>query len=175
VPGRRNGCARQACSRPARRPSPGLTPAPPGCGRGEPRCAPWAGAGSAQPRPRSTHTPRSPPLASYLRPGLRALGGDGLLITLSGRWIGTCGGVTHAVQQTRGAAQGIADMEQPKRSAWSPGPASTADPDPTPRGRATIQRTPNRANCSLFSRHTAPPGPFETRAASPAARQRRRH
>ena len=72
-PGRTGGPARRACrhTRPATdtRPEPLPDTRPPGSGRGAPRSGPSAGAGSARPRPRSTSTPRSPPLASYLRPG----------------------------------------------------------------------------------------------------------
>jgi len=67
-PGRTGGCAHRPGSKPARLPRPGpspyRTPSRQGCGRAVPRCGPWAGAGSAPPRPRSTHTPRPPPLAS---------------------------------------------------------------------------------------------------------------
>ena len=64
--------------------SPGRTPGRPACARGGPRYGPQATAVPGRTRPRSRSTPRSPPLASYLRPGLAPPGGDRILVPLSG-------------------------------------------------------------------------------------------
>src|SRR5262249_22127427 len=91
----------------------------------------------AQPRPRSRDTPRSPPLASKLHPGPRAPGGDGHLVTFGGPVDGGLRDIVEPVQQIPGAAQGYSARGTAGRSVWPPGPASTADPapSPTPPGR----------------------------------------
>ena len=126
--------------RPAPRPTPGpslcRTRGPPGCDRTVPRSGPWAGAGSARPRPRSRSTPRSPPLASKLDPGRGLPRGDRLLIALGGAVDGDLRGVADAVQQVRGAAQGVADVEQPAYQRGDPG---QGPPLPSERALFTVR------------------------------------
>ena len=123
-PGRTGGPARRAA---AHQPRDRHPPRALAAGRdhgGMPAAGPGAGlrrAGSARPRPRSRSTPRSSPLASYLRPRLPPPGGDLRLIPLRRPVHRDLRGSPDAVQQVRRAAQRVPDMEQPADQRRDPG------------------------------------------------------
>jgi hypothetical protein len=75
----------------------------------------------ARPRRRSTHTPRSPPLASYLRPGPGPPGGDRRLIPLRRPVYRDLRAEPHPVQQVRRAPQRVPKVEQPRDQRRDPG------------------------------------------------------
>ena len=177
--GRRTGPAAQPSRRPGPPPRsariPGRRPGPQGCARGGPRCGPSAAAVPARTRPRSRSTPRSPPLASYLRPRLAAPGRDGVLVPLRGPVCRDLGDEPETVQQVRHAPRRVRhaeqagdqrrDLGQRHRWSWSQpkaeAPASSA--------------APSLATWSSSSLQALLPGPLEASAASPPARQARRH
>ena len=155
-----------------RRHPPGALPGHPprrGAAAAAPRCGPSAGAGSARPRPRSTDTPRSPPLASKLDPGHVPPRGDRCLIALGGAVHRDLRGVADPVQQIRGAPQGVADMEQPADQRGRPAPASTAGPRPSPTPPGPHPARPAAGPAAPGSAGT-PPRPRPSRPARPRRR-----
>ena len=106
-----------------------------------------------------------------IRPGHRPPCGDLHLVALRGPVHGYLRGEADPVQQVRRAAQRVADVEQPPDQRRDPGQRPPLVLTPPPGGRAAR----SRASCAVLSRHTAPLGPSEARAALPPARQRRRH
>ncbi len=129
--------------RPAR--SPCRTRGPPGSARGAPRSAPSAGAGSARPRPRSTHTPRSPPLASYLRPGHRPPRRDRVLIALRRPVHRHLRAEPQPVQQERRPAQRV-------QRTWNSRPISAATRSSVHRWSSAQPHTAGPASSAARSR-----------------------
>ncbi len=103
-------------------------------------------------------------------------------------------GPSHEQPQTRGPLGCRA--RQPVRNAHADGPGPSgrrkcpAHHPRYPADRPSVHRcsssqphsagppssaAPSRSSCAPLSRHTAPPGPLDARAATPQARQRRRH
>jgi hypothetical protein len=66
-------------------------------------------------------SPWSPPLASYLGPGLGPPRGDRVLVALRGPVGGDLRAEPDPVQQVRGAAQRVTDVEQPPDQRGHPG------------------------------------------------------
>ena len=179
-PGRTGGPARRASGTPGPPPTPARSPCRtrgrPGSGRGAPRSGPSAGAGSARPRPRSTHTPRSPPLASHLRPGHRPPRRDRVLVALRGpvhRHLraspgrGSRNQVPRSVYRVTWNSRPITAATRSRGCRWSSAQPHTAGPG--------FSAARSRTSCAPLSRPAAPPGPRDASAARPPSRQRRRH
>src|SRR5579863_3757819 len=95
------------------------------------------------------HTPRSPPLASYLGPRLAPPRRDLRLITLRGPVHRDLRGVPEAVQQVRGAPQRISELEQPACQHGDPGQRPPLILTPPPHRRAAVQRGPQPGQLRL--------------------------
>ena len=122
-------------------------------------------AGSARLRLRSRSTLRSPPLASYLRLGPVRHAMMAFSSRSAVRCTGTCG--EYPVQQIRGAAQRVPDMERPADQRRDPGQGPPLILTP-PQAAAPSSAARSRRSCALPSQHTAPPGLLDASAASPA-------
>ena len=132
-----------------------------------PRSWPSAAGVPARTRPRSRSTPRSPPLASHLRPRLAAPGRDRVLVSLRGPVHRNLGSEAHPVQQVRQPRSVYSTPDSRVTSTatrasvhrWScsqpqaAGPASSA--------------ALSLANWSSSSLQAFPPGLLEAMAATP--------
>lgn len=140
-----------------------------------PRSAPWAVAVSVRPRPRSRSTPCSPRLPFSRRPRLPPPGGDRRLVALNGAMSRDLWGESHAVQQIRDPAQGVAGVEHPRDQIRYPSQCPPLVLGEAVRAGPCSSAWASRSRRPRSSRQTDPPGPFDLSAARPPARHRRRH
>ena len=154
----------RGCSRPPRRPPDQAASSftPPLRRRRNGGLSPPSGNDSASRRTRSTHTPRSPPLASYLRPGHRPPLRDRLLVALRG----PVHRDLRAVYPSRCSrydvpAQRVPDMEQPPDQRADPLQGPPLVLSPAPYRRACFQRGPQPLQLHPAPAGTPPrPGPW---------------
>jgi hypothetical protein len=180
----RRGCGRAAGAggrvwRPAARPASAAgcwprSPAPPGCGRGGPRCAPSAASGPGRTRPRRLPRRPGPPPSFYLRPGLLPPGGDLLLVALGGLAGGHLHAPADAVQQQIQPGQGVGHAE-PLAHHLGDARQRPASVRPAPRRRAGIQQVPQLGQLGGAKPAARPARPLGGSAGRPPAAGARRH